>query len=183
MKIINILLSNKNGGVEDAFITHCEILQKAGGTKNNILAIVKTGAPYADCLANLGIEVIEVKNNFGYYDFIAQRKIAKIISNFSPNLVSAHVGRGIYFAKKILHKQNIALLAVNHSNNVKRSIGADAILCVNEEIHKKAVSLGQNPKKTWTIPNVIKFDEKEIIKIPYNDFSANSEIIIGAMGR
>ena len=83
MKIINILLSNKNGGVEDAFITHCEILQKAGGTKNNILAIVKTGAPYADCLANLGIEVIEVKNNFGYYDFIAQRKIAKIISKIA----------------------------------------------------------------------------------------------------
>lgn len=28
MRIINILLSEKKGGVEKAFITHCEILKK-----------------------------------------------------------------------------------------------------------------------------------------------------------
>ena len=43
MKIINILLSNKNGGVEQSFVNYSKMLQK-----NNcqILAIIKKNAKF-----------------------------------------------------------------------------------------------------------------------------------------
>jgi len=184
MKIINILLSNKKGGVEDAFVAHCEILQKiATKQSGEILAIVKAGAPYAYNLKKIGINVIEVKNKFGHYDFLLQRKIQKIAKNFNSDIIFAHVGKAILIAKKIAKNLNITSIAVNHSNNVKRSIGCDFILCVNAEISKKAQILGQTENKILTIPNVIKFDKNEISKISYHKFDNKSEITIGAMGR
>lgn len=184
MKIVNILLSNKKGGVEDAFITHCKILQNiVQKHQGEILAIVKYGAPYAINLKNTGIKIIEVKNYFGYYDFFLQKKIQKITKTFKANLICAHVGKGISIAKKIGKNLNIPSIAVNHSNNVKRSIGCNIILAVNKEISKKIVNLGQNPKTVWTIPNVIQFNEEDIREIPYQKFDINSKITIGAMGR
>ena len=184
MKLVNILLSNKKGGVEDAFITHCKILQNISQKhQGEILAIVKYGAPYAINLKKTGIKVIEIKNYFGYYDFLLQKKIQKITKTFKADLICAHVGKGISIAKKIGKNLNIPSIAVNHSNNVKRSIGCNIILAVNKEISKKIVDLGQNPKTVWTIPNVIEFNEKDIREIPYQKFDINSKITIGAMGR
>ena len=177
MKIINILLSNKNGGVEDAFVTHCRILKDFCVSKNEVLAITKNNAPYADDLKKNNILVKEVKNNFGYYDVFAIKKIKKIINEFKADIVFAHVGKGIIFAKKALLGAKTPLIAVNHSNNVKRSIGANMVLCVNDYIRDKAISLGQNKQYVITIPNVIEFTNDELEKVKYKKFSEKKKIL------
>ena len=184
MKIINILLSNKKGGVEDAFVTHCQILKTLHKQETQVLAIIKNNAPYAKSLTNNKILIKEVKNNFGYYDIFTIQNIRKIITEFKADIVFAHVGKAISFAKKALICKNTPLIAVNHSNNVKRSIGADMILCVNDYIRNKTISLGQNPNNTITIPNVINFNIDELNNIKYKDFSSkNKTIRIGTLGR
>ena len=150
MKIVNILLSNKAGGVEDAFVTHCKILQKFCDDNHQILAITKYNAPYIAELQEHNILVKQLHNYWGYYDIFVINKIKNLIKEFQADLVFAHVGKGIIFAKKALLNSDIPLIAVNHSNNVK-TVGADMVLCVNNVI-KERVIFCQKKELVKTIP-------------------------------
>jgi hypothetical protein len=50
---------------------------------HEVLAIVKTDAPYFDKALELGIEVRKIPNNFGDYDFFAAKKIQNILEEFN----------------------------------------------------------------------------------------------------
>jgi len=190
MKIINLLLSNKNGGVEQSFVAYSSILKSLN---HEVLAIVRKNAPYKKDIENLGIEVIEIENKFGYYDFFAIKNLKEIIKNFKTNLVFSHTGKAIALSKKALKKfPKIPLIAVNHSNNVKRSIGADIILSVNKEIFYKTVDSGQAENRSFVMPNFIPLDlelqnpnwQNPNWQFNLDNFSFNSKKIrIGAMGR
>jgi glycosyltransferase involved in cell wall biosynthesis len=181
MQIINILLSDKNGGVEQSFVSYCQLLQDLG---HNVLAIVKKNALYKKDLEKTGVKITEISNQFGYYDFLAINNIKKQIINFDANLLFCHVGRAIILGRKALGKlpQKIPLIAINHSTNVKRSIGADVILSVNQEILKKTIALGQAPTKSLVMNNFIEFDKKNSFFSPKH-FLVNQKITIGALSR
>ena len=183
MRIVNILLSNKIGGVEDAFVTHCKILKSHCQEHNEILAIVKKDAPYANDLKDHNIGVSEIDNKFGYYDFLAINNIRKLITNFQADIVFAHVGKGVLFAHKAIKNHGIPLIGVNHSNNIKRSLGADKILCVNNYINKKVVNAGKKQEDVVTIPNVIDFTENELEQIKQKTIDSSKPIKIGIMCR
>jgi glycosyltransferase involved in cell wall biosynthesis len=181
MKIINLLLSNKNGGVEQSFVAYCLILKSLN---HEVLAVVRKNAPYKKDVENLGIKVIEIENKFGYYDFFAIKNLRKIIKNFEANLVFAHVGKAVTLSKKALKKlPKIPLIAVNHSNNVKRSIGADIILSVNKEIFYKTIDGGVAENKSFVMPNFIEFDPELQKPLNLTNLSFDSKIRIGTMGR
>ncbi len=184
VKIANILLSNQNGGVEQSFVGYCRILKNLG---HEVLAIVGEEAPYIKDLQSLDIQIIQVKNSFGYYDFPAISKIKKSLENFGCQLVFAHTGRAIILAKKSIKKlsKKIPLIAVNHSRNVKRSIGADIVLSVNKEIFYKTVDLGQAANRSFVMPNFIDIDKNEEQKFELKDFILNQDkpIVIGTIAR
>jgi glycosyltransferase involved in cell wall biosynthesis len=181
VKIVNILLSNKVGGVEDAFVTHCKILKSHCQELHEILAIVKKDAPYISDLKDENIGVSEIDNKFGYYDLFAINNIRKLINRFQADIVFAHVGKGVLFAHKAIKNHGIPLIGVNHSNNVKRSLGADKILCVNDYINEKIVTLGKKKEDVLTIPNVIDFTENEIEQIKQKTIDSSKPIRIGVM--
>lgn len=184
MKIANILLSNKNGGVEQSFVGYCKILQMLG---HQVIAIVKTGAPYIEDLEVLKVEVFEIDNNWGYYDFFTIKKIHKIIKNNNINLVFAHTGRAIVLAKKAIKKlsKKIPLIAVNHSNNVKRSIGADIILSVNKNIFYKTIDCGQKPDSSFFVPNFIDIIDEKTPEFNLENFTFSKDhlLVIGVVAR
>ena len=99
MRIVNILLSNQNGGVEQSFVNYCKMLQQ-----NNcqILAIIKENAKFIPNLKQNNIEFIEIENKFGYNDIFCILRIRKIIKNFYSNCIISHAGRSIIIAKKAL---------------------------------------------------------------------------------
>lgn len=154
MKIVNIILTSQNGGAEQVFIDYLTIFKKLG---HQVLAITKTDAPYADKVEDLGIEVKKITNKFGYHDFFAAKKIQKIIQEFDADIVISHAGRAMVLARKAIEKtpDKIYFIAVNHSMNVKRSIGADVIFSVNKEIFYRTVNGGQDETKSFVIPNAI----------------------------
>ncbi len=180
MRIVNIILSSQNGGAEQVFIDYLAVLKKLN---HQLLAITKTDAPFACEVEKLGIEVRKINNNFGYHDFFAIKKIRKIIKEFQADCVIAHVGRSVVLVRKALRKNSeVKLIAVNHSPNVKRSIGSDLIFSVNKEIFCKTINLGQKENTSFVVPNAIDlsdafFEEKQI------NFSDKNEIVLGAMGR
>ncbi len=182
MKIVNIILTSQNGGAEQSFVDYLIILKNLG---HEVLAIVKSDAPYADQVLSLGIEIKKIENKFGDYDIFAAAEIQKILKDFNADAVVAHVGRSIVLAKKAIKKiknKKVCLIAVNHSTNVKRSIGADLIFSVNREVFHRAVDLGQPVDRTFVISNAIDLSDA-ITDVPQIDLQKKSTIALGAMAR
>ncbi len=103
MKIVNIIFTSQNGGVEQVFIDYSSVLKNLG---HEVLAIVKTDAPYAEKIEELGVRVEKIQNNFGDHDFLAVSKIQKILEKFDADIVFCHIGRAMVLARKAIKKTN-----------------------------------------------------------------------------
>ncbi len=182
MRIINIILTSQNGGAEQCFIDYSVVLKNLG---HEVLAIIKNDAPYADKVYDLGIEVRKIKNSFGDYDFFASKEIAKIAKEFDADAVFAHVGRSVVLVRRALRKiknKKVFLVAINHSMNVKRSIGADLILSVNKEIFYRTVQFGQPESRSFVMPNAV--DLADALQVaPKINLVKKKKIILGVIGR
>ena len=137
MKIANIILTSLNGGAEQVFIDYMKIFEQL---KHRNFAIIKNDAPYADKAKLNSEKTLLIKNNFGYYDFFAIKSVKFFLESNEIDYVVAHGGRAMVIASKAIAKiknRKILLVAINHSNNVKRSIGADLIISINQKIFYK----------------------------------------------
>jgi glycosyltransferase involved in cell wall biosynthesis len=182
MKIVNVIFTSQNGGAEQVFIDYITVLKNLG---HDVLGIVEDDAPYAEKLSQLGVPVRKIKNRFGDYDYFAVKEIKKILKTFAADAVVAHIGRAMVLTSKAIKKiknKKIFLIAVNHSMNVKRSIGADLVFSVNKEIFYRTIELGQDEKKSFIMPNALDLSDapSEFSQI---DFREKDKIVIGVMGR
>ncbi len=182
MKIVNIFLTSQNGGAEQVFIDYCEILKK--NLHHEVFAIIKDDAPYFSELERLNIKFKTTKNNFGFYDFFAINNIKKYLEECNADLVIAHSGRSTSLARKAIKKikKKILIASVNHSMNVKRSIGCDIIISVNKPIFYRTIDLGQSENKSFVVPNAIDLTDFKPYK-PNIDLAKKDTIIIGSIGR
>jgi glycosyltransferase involved in cell wall biosynthesis len=182
MKIANIILTSVNGGAEQVFVDYSRIFKKIG---HHVVAITKEDAPYANEVSDLGIEVKKITNNFGYHDVFAIRKIKKILEEENIDAVFAHAGRAIELvkkaAKKIKHRK-VFVVGINHSMNVKRSIGCDLIISVNKQIFFKTIDAKQPEDRSFVLDNAITLDDapKSFTAI---DLTKKHEIKLGVIGR
>ncbi len=182
MKIAHIILTSQNGGAEKVFIDYIKLLKNIG---HDNFAIVKKDAPYFSNLENLQIKTKKILNKFGYYDFLAIKKIKDFFIENQIDVVIAHAGKSMVLAHKALKKitnKRIILVAVNHSYNIKRSLNADIIFSVNKEIFFKTIDKKRTPENSFIIYNGIdlegfepNFHEYNLIKKP--------TIILGIIGR
>lgn len=182
MKIVNIILTSQNGGAEQSFVDYITVLKNLG---HQNLAVVKIDAPYANQVSELGVEVKKISNKFGDHDVFAVKELHKIVQDFGADVVIAHIGRSSALMKKVLKKitnRKVFLIAVNHSMNVKRSIGADLIFSVNREIFHRTVDLGQPEDTTFVIANAVDL-EGAITKAPRVNLQKQDVITLGAMAR
>ncbi len=180
MRIVNIILTSQNGGAEQVFLDYLKTLKDLN---HQVLAITKEDAPYANQVLEMGAELKKIKNNFGDFDIFAAKNIANILKEFKADAVVAHVGRAMVLSRKAIGKnKDIKLIAVNHSTNVKRSIGSDIILSVNKEIFYRTIQKGQSEDRSFVISNAI--DLSDAIEVaPEVDLQNKNEIVIGVMGR
>ncbi len=182
MKIAHIILTSQNGGAEKVFIDYIGLLKNIG---HDNFAIIKDDAPYFSKLENLNIKTQKISNKLGYHDFFAIKKIKDFLQENQIDIVIAHAGKSMVLAhkarKKITNKK-IILVAVNHSNNVKRSLCADLIFSVNKEIFFKTIDKKRTPENSYIIYNGIDLTGFEPNFRNY-DLPKKSSIILGVIGR
>lgn len=181
MKIVNIILSSQNGGAEQVFVDYLRILQNLG---HEVFAIIKHDAPYAQDLEQLNIPFKKIKNNFGYHDVFAVNQIKEALQEFNADATISNSGREMVLVRRAIKKiknKKIFEVAVNHSYNVKRSIGADVIISVNREIFFKTIDKGQGEDKSFVVSNAIDLSD---IKNPLpQNLQAKKVIVVGVIGR
>jgi glycosyltransferase involved in cell wall biosynthesis len=181
MKIASIIISKCNGGAEQVFIDYMNAFKILN---HQNYAIINSIAPYDNEVNELTNKVLKVKNNFGYYDFIAIKQIKNFLIEQEIDYIFAHSSKAIVLARKAIKKiknSKILLVAINHSNNVKRSIGADLILSVNKKIFYKTIDLNQKEDRSFVVNNVI--DTKNLIRKNKVELSKKNKITIGVIGR
>lgn len=183
MRIVNVILTSVNGGAEKVFLDYCKILKER--LDHDVYAIIKEDAPYDKKLDEIGVKYKKIKNKFGYHDIFAINSIKKALIEFDAQATISHAGRGSILTRKAIKKtkKDIHETCVNHSYNIKRSVGADMVFCVNKEIFYKVVDSGQDPKKAVIIHNATEIDKNlDNFKPNKVDFD-KKEIIIGMLSR
>lgn len=182
MKIANVILTSQNGGAEQVFVDYSRILQGLG---HHVFAIVKYDAPYADQIVSLGIEAEKISNSLGYHDFFAISKIKKFLLINDIDAVFAHAGRAMVLVRKAIKKiksKKIFLISVNHSMNVKRSIGSDVVISINKQIFYKTIDAGQSAESSFVVHNAVDLSDA-ITAISRINLAEKEKIVIGAIGR
>lgn len=178
MKIANLIVTSQNGGAEQVFCDYGRILSKLG---HDVVPIVKNDAPYANKLINPK----KISNHFGYHDFFAIKKIAKILHDEEIEAIFTHAGKASILARKAIAKvknRKIFQISVNHSNNVKRSIGSDIILSINRPIFFKTIDAGQPQDRSFVMHNAVDLNDA-VSEAPKIDLTNKRQIILGIIGR
>jgi len=181
MKIANLILTSQNGGAEEVFIDYITTFKALG---HEVIAIIKDDAPYEQQLIDYGVEVRKTKNNLGFADVLAAKNIAKFLKEFDADTLVCHMGRSHVLGRKAISKvksKSVFQINVNHSDNVKRSIGADVVLSTNKEIFFKTIELGQAEDKSFIVPNAI--SQTDISTHSKIDLTKKDEIVLGVIGR
>lgn len=182
MKIANVILTSTNGGAEQVFIDYIRALKNLG---HEVSAIVKSDAPYIGKVEELCSKIGTTTNSFGFYDFIAIKNIRKYLEEFDADVVFVHTGRASALtlkAVKKITKKKIFTIAINHSMNFKRSVGADLVLSVNKEIFYRTVDFGQKQDRSFVLHNAVSLHDKNDAEVKI-DLLRKPEITIGVMGR
>ncbi|MBL6664516.1 MAG: glycosyltransferase family 4 protein [Rickettsiales bacterium] len=182
MRIANLILTSQNGGAEEVFIDYIITFKALG---HDVLAIIKDDAPYEKRLLDYGIEVKKTKNKLGFGDILAIKNITKYLKEFRADTLVCHMGKSHVLGRKAIakvKKKNIFQISVNHSDNVKRSIGSDIVISTNNEIFYKTIELGQREDKSFIIPNAISLTDIAS-KVKKIDLSKKDEITLGLIGR
>jgi glycosyltransferase involved in cell wall biosynthesis len=178
MKIANLIVTSQNGGAEQVFCDYDRILKKLG---HEVVPIIKNDAPYAGKL----LSPKKISNRFGYHDFFAIKKIAKILREEEVDAIFTHAGKASILARKAIAKvknRKIFQISVNHSNNVKRSIGSDIILSINQPIFFKTIDAGQPENRSFVMHNAVDLNDA-VSEAPQVDLTNKKQIILGVIGR
>ena len=182
MTIANIILTSQNGGAEQVFIDYIKILQKLNYP---VSAFIRDDAPYFSQLSALNITIKKAKHRFGYYDLFLILSFRKFLLEQKVKIVIAHNSKAISIAYKTIatiktHK--IIFIAVNHSNNIKRSLVADFIFSVNKQIFFKTIDANRTVNNSFIMPNALDLHNYHYQWQNPNLISKNT-IILGTMSR
>ncbi len=163
----------KLGGLEQVFVDYSEVLAARG------LAMTNFVVPDALCAAPLrvlGQSVIEI-GNFGQWDRLAVWRLRRALRRLKPDAVIAHGNRAINLMRPAA--QGVApLIAVNHSVNVKRTVGADFVIAINDDMAARLIAAGQPATRVAKLFNMIR--RPATLAPPA---APRSPPVIGAMGR
>ncbi|KXS54658.1 MAG: hypothetical protein AWU57_964 [Marinobacter sp. T13-3] len=132
MHIINTVFGSARGGRWQVLIDYCRWLREAGHRVSVVIGS-KAEEPTTE-LKTTGCEIIRL-NNSGFYDPIATIKLWRLLRQLQPDAIISHGGRSTTLFKRAKPRR-IPLIAVNHSNNVKRSIGADIYFNISDHIEQ-----------------------------------------------
>jgi glycosyltransferase involved in cell wall biosynthesis len=150
LKIINVLVSNKRGGLEQAFVNISNSLFRLG---HQVEAWIPEDAPYQGELAE-EVEVVPFTAK-GFYDVLAMFRARRRLRRSAPDLVITHNSR----ATSILARSRLGLpypvLGFSHSDKLKRMRGVDTLVVLTEKMRQNSLHFGFDAERVAVFPNMI----------------------------
>ena len=139
MRIVNSVLGDATGGRWQVVCDYSRVLTQHGFSV--LMLLNETHLPDLEQVpAGVSIELIR---NRGHYDYLAARTASRILRTFKPDLAIAHCSRSVAVLKRAL-KGSAPVVAVTHSNKIKRLLSADAYLPLTAHIEQKIRQVGSS---------------------------------------
>ena len=135
MHVINSVLGDARGGRWQVLVDYSSWLREEGH-KVSIVIESKANEDTKD-LEAMGCTILRLRNS-GFYDPFGTLGAYRLLKKLDPEIVLAHDGRSSVVFKRAstLIKTTVPIVAINHSNNVKRTLGADAFLNISDHIEQ-----------------------------------------------
>ena len=173
MRIVNSVLGDARGGRWQVVCDYSRILVENG--HEVLLLLNRQHLPAFERLPD-GVRVEAVRNH-GHYDYFAAFSVGRSLRRFSPGLAIAHCSRSVALLKRALDSKT-PVLAVSHSNKVRRLLPADAYIALSGHIATQFETQGTG-KPCYRLPNMIPMGAAEQ-PAPH---PRHDPVRIGAMGR
>lgn len=173
LKIVNSMFGAKLGGLEQVFVDYSEAL---GARGHEVLNFVTPGAAVLPPLRELGLSTWEIFN-FNQFDIVAIARLRARLKRERPNVVIAHGNRAIHLMKPAA--RGVApFIAVNHSINIRRTIGSDFVIAINDDMKRRLIEAGQPSERVFKLFNMV----RKPADLP-GPAPLRQTPVIGAMGR
>lgn len=176
MRIVNSVLGDATGGRWQVVCDYSRILSQRGHAV--LMLLGETHLPDLDTIpAGVSVDVIR---NRGHYDYLAAWSVAWRLRDFAPDLAIAHCSRSVALLKRVT--RGIApVVAVTHSNKVKRLLPADAYLPLTSHIERRIKRAGKasRGKPCFVVPNMIAVGASPLPPVSRR----HRPLRIGALGR
>lgn len=154
MRIINAVLGDATGGRWQVVRRYADTLSACG--HEPVLLYNSRHRP-DDGLDQAPYRTLALRNS-GHYDLLATLHAARLVNEFQPSLVIAHCSRSLAVFQRI-PRRPFRLLAVNHSNKVRRSLTADGFINISRHIDELITSAGVTGKPYFYLPNCVDLPE------------------------
>jgi glycosyltransferase involved in cell wall biosynthesis len=151
LKIVNCLFAVPLAGLEQTFLDYSEALQMRG---HEVLNFVVPHAKVIEQLAALGLPYWPI-SNFNQYDFLATLRIRRRLISERPDVVFAHGNRAINLVMPAA-KRVAPFIAVNQHINLRRTVGADFAIAVNDNMRSRLVDAGQPADRVYKVFNMVR---------------------------
>ncbi len=167
------MFSRVNGGVEQVFLNYTESLTLQG---NEVVSVIH---PWANIRKDCAKENLATVYSFGRNDFLAVRRLNKLIEIEKPSCIISHTKRATFLFKKTQTK--VPKIAVCHTLQSFKELesASDAVIAITEHMHQAIIKSGAAKKKLFTVPNMVQLPKDNNYKEP----NINGLPIIGASAR
>lgn len=170
MKILNVMFSKVNGGLEQVFLNYIPALNQQG---NHVISVIH---PQAEIRSICPKDNLKLIHNFNQYDFFAIYKLRQLIIREKPDCIISHSYRAAYLLKKT--KTQVPKIAICHVKG-HYDFGSDALIALTEPMRQDIISSGKSAKTVFTVPNMIALPKPFVFKEPRK----TSKPIIGVCAR
>jgi len=176
MRIVNSVLGDATGGRWQVVCDYSRVLSRRGHAV--LMLLSQNYLPDLDRIpAGVSVELI---HNRGHYDYLAAWSARRRLRDFAPDLAIAHCSRSVALLKRAT--RGIApVVAVSHSNKVKRLLPADAYLPLTSHIEQSIKRAGKASlrKLCFIVPNMIPVEASRVVPVCHR----HHPLRIGALGR
>ncbi len=175
MRIANMMLSRKQGGIEQAGTDYANALASQG---NNVCYI--TDQHMAPLLAESLSPAIQHHRlrQWGSWDRLAGRRIRQQIRSHRSQCVLVHGNRALQLAA-LANIPNIPLIALQHNYHMQHTHKADVVFCITHHMRDALIARGVKPESCHHMPNMVQVPAS----LPERSYVFQRPVHIGAMGR
>lgn len=168
MHIFNIMVSRELGGIQQAYVDYYKALHMQGHEVINISS--------RNAAINIRLKGSIELPNFTSWCFISKLYLWILALIFKPDIIVAHGGRAINFAKAA-KPFSVKLIGVAHNYTYKRLKKCDYVIVITEHLRKYMINNGYSAANLFKIPNMLHISKT------YKKKEFHQPVIIGSYGR
>ena len=150
MRIINTVLGDATGGRWAVVLQYAQALAAAGHEVTLLCNERHPPAQWPADLPGVGQRLLRVS---GHYDPVASLAAWRLLRSVRAELVIAHCSRAVALFGRV--SGAVPVVAVTHSNKVRRSLAADAFINISRHIGRLIEAGGGGGRPSFHVPNAV----------------------------